>query len=224
MSDEAEELLHELWVEKERTGVARVADPEGATELERLGLAERKQGYVVLTSAGEERARNVVRRHRLAERLIEDVTDVHEPRADEQLCRFYHHVHAGVEDVICSLLGHPRFCPHGEPIPPGPCCESASRERQSGIVFPLSEMAAGGEGEIAHLNTTDLQAPQASPSSFQKLLSLGLMPGARIRVLQTFPSFVVRVGEGEVALDRETAAQILVRTAPIRRRRRLGWR
>jgi DtxR family Mn-dependent transcriptional regulator len=222
MSDEAEELLHKFWVEKERKGVARVADPEGATELERLGLAERKQGYVVLTSAGEERARNVVRRHRLAERLIEDVTDVHERGADEQslagqACRFYHHVHTGVEDVICSLLGHPRFCPHGEPIPPGPCCESASRERQSGIVFPLSEMPAGGEGEIAHLDTTD-------PSSFQKLLSLGLMPGARTRVLQTFPSFVVRVGEGEVALDRETAAQILVRTAPIRRRRRLGWR
>lgn len=217
MSDQAEELLHKLWVEKERTGAARLAEPEGATELERLGLAERKEGYVVLTSAGEERARNVVRRHRLAERLIEDVTDVHGRGANEQSCQFYHHVHAGVEDVICSLLGHPRFCPHGEPIPPGPCCESASREKQAGVVVALSETAAGDEGEIAYLNTTD-------PSSFQKLLSLGLMPGARIRVLQRFPSFVVRVGEGQVALDREIAAQIFIRTAPIRRRRRFGWR
>jgi putative ABC transport system ATP-binding protein len=82
---------------------------------------------VQLTSRGRERAGSIIRRHRLAERLFTDSLAMDsESEIEQQACKFEHILSAGATDKICSFLGHPRTCPHGAPIPPGPCCDRPS--------------------------------------------------------------------------------------------------
>jgi energy-coupling factor transporter ATP-binding protein EcfA2 len=79
-------------------------------------------GEVRLTEAGARRARDVLRRHRLAERLFTDTFAIEDAEAHQQACRFEHIITPELDQRICSFLGHPKTCPHGNPIPPGPCC------------------------------------------------------------------------------------------------------
>src|ERR1700756_1635252 len=78
---------------------------------------------VTLTPRGRDRAGSIIRRHRLAERLFTDSLAMDsESEIEQQACKFEHILSPGATDKICSFLGHPRTCPHGAPIPPGPCC------------------------------------------------------------------------------------------------------
>jgi putative ABC transport system ATP-binding protein len=83
-------------------------------------------GEVSLTDAGWRRARDVVRRHRLAERLFTDTFAIEDAEAQQQACRFEHIITPELDQRICSFLGHPKTCPHGNPIPPGACCDTKS--------------------------------------------------------------------------------------------------
>ena len=85
-------------------------------------------GEVHLTEAGSRRARDVVRRHRLAERLFTDTFAIDDSEAHQQACRFEHIITPELDQRICSFLGHPKTCPHGNPIPPGVCCEANSKK------------------------------------------------------------------------------------------------
>ena len=78
---------------------------------------------VELTVRGRQRAADVIRRHRLAERLFTDSLAMDsETEIEQQACKFEHILSPEATDKICSFLGHPRTCPHGAPIPPGACC------------------------------------------------------------------------------------------------------
>jgi putative ABC transport system ATP-binding protein len=78
---------------------------------------------VELTPRGRERAGSIIRRHRLAERLFTDSFAMDsESEIEQQACKFEHILSPEATDKICTFLGHPRTCPHGAPIPPGPCC------------------------------------------------------------------------------------------------------
>src|SRR5579859_6515209 len=78
---------------------------------------------VELTPRGRERAGSIIRRHRLAERLFTDSLAMDsETEIEQQACKFEHILSPEATDKICTFLGHPRSCPHGAPIPPGPCC------------------------------------------------------------------------------------------------------
>src|SRR5579862_3837976 len=78
---------------------------------------------VELTARGRQRAADIIRRHRLAERLFTDSLAMDsETEIEEQACKFEHILSTEATDKICSFLGHPKTCPHGAPIPPGPCC------------------------------------------------------------------------------------------------------
>ncbi|HVY92826.1 MAG TPA: iron dependent repressor, metal binding and dimerization domain protein, partial [Bryobacteraceae bacterium] len=101
-----------------------------------IGLVTVKDGQGEFTPAGEARARDVIRRHRLAERLFRDVLGIHdETEIESSACKFEHILSPEVTDRMCSLLGHPDACPHGSRIPRGPCCEAGvvldSAEAQS---------------------------------------------------------------------------------------------
>ena len=78
---------------------------------------------VELTDRGRERAGSIIRRHRLAERLFTDSLAMDsETEIEQQACKFEHILSPEATDKICAFLGHPRTCPHGAPIPAGPCC------------------------------------------------------------------------------------------------------
>jgi putative ABC transport system ATP-binding protein len=91
-----------------------------------LQLVELRNGEVQLTPGGSQRARNVVRRHRLAERLFKDTFAIDESEVHNQACKFEHIISPELDQRICTFLGHPKTCPHGNPIPPGDCCNGKS--------------------------------------------------------------------------------------------------
>jgi putative ABC transport system ATP-binding protein len=134
-------LLEQIWVCGEEGKPARVeslraSGPEGKlpvipeepaarvlSRMSDLRLVALLNGDVQLTPVGSQRARDVVRRHRLAERLFKDTFSVDESEAHTQACRFEHIISPELDQRICTFLGHPKTCPHGNPIPPGACCD-----------------------------------------------------------------------------------------------------
>ncbi len=82
---------------------------------------------VELTPRGQQRAADIVRRHRLAERLFTDSLAMDsETEIEQQACKFEHILSPEATDKICTFLGHQRTCPHGAPIPEGACCARAA--------------------------------------------------------------------------------------------------
>jgi DtxR family Mn-dependent transcriptional regulator len=126
---------------------------------------------------------------------------------DSSACELEHTLSKEVEESICTLLGHPKECPHNLPIPPGRCCEKAKGLLES-IVVPLSRLKAGQAGKIVYVLTRE--HPQ-----LHKLMSLGVTPGTRIAVHQTFPSFVIQIEETQLALEEEIAKEIYVKRIDI---------
>src|SRR6266576_2915280 len=87
---------------------------------------------VELTPRGRQRAADIIRRHRLAERLFTDSLALDsETEIEQQACKFEHILSPEATDKICTFLGHPKTCPHGAPIPPGQCCGRAAELAES---------------------------------------------------------------------------------------------
>jgi len=97
---------------------------------------EHGEQMIIFTEKGRRRAEDIIRRHRLAERLFTQTFQVEdEKEIAEQACRFEHILSPEATDRICTFLGHPRMCPHGSPIPAGPCCIAAKSAIRSENVF-----------------------------------------------------------------------------------------
>lgn len=211
-----DEALEAVWVAEETGSEDSARRPEHFrgplsaerfSELERRGLVEHAAGGdLALTERGRQRTEPIIRRHRLAERLICDVLHADITAAEDSACVFEHLVAPDIADAICTLLGHPRLCPHGRPIPRGPCCQREASELSS-VIVRLPRLKAGQKARIAYLEG------ESSPR-IQKLLSLGLTPGRTIELLQRWPVLVVRVDATQVALDFEVADSISVYPPP----------
>jgi len=97
---------------------------------------------VELTERGRKRAADIIRRHRLAERLFTDSLALDsETEIEQQACKFEHILSPEATDKICTFLGHPRTCPHGAPIPRGACC--------------------GGKDQVSIVETVRMEIPRA---------------------------------------------------------------
>ncbi|MDN3514236.1 MAG: metal-dependent transcriptional regulator [Candidatus Brocadia sp.] len=158
---------------------------------------------VALTKKGRADARLVIRRHRLAERLLNDVLDVKEDAMNSSACKFEHILDEEVTASICTLLGHPVTCPHGKAIPPGECCEKANKEIRP-VVMPLSEMRSGDTAKVSYIVTKYHER-------LDRLSSMGLLPGVQIRLHQRQPTYVIQMGETQIAIDGAIARDIYVR-------------
>jgi DtxR family Mn-dependent transcriptional regulator len=208
LSERAEEILESLWVAiaEERKGslsLGLAEREEAVSELLEEGYIDVSAGEVRLKEKGKEEAEMVIRRHRLAERLLVDVLDIKEGLSHEIGCKFEHLLHEGVDENVCTLLGHPKMCPHGKPIPPGRCCEKSAKQVAQ-IVRPLKDMEAKDQGTIAYLVTND-------EGRLHKLMAMGALPGLRISMIQKFPSYVFQIGQSQFAIDKEMADGIYVR-------------
>jgi len=129
-------LLEQIWVSGEEQTAPHVDDiqapvtVDATRTIERLAdlhLVEIRDGEVCLTETGSRRARDVVRRHRLAERLFKDTFAIDDSEAHQQACKFEHIISPELDQRICAFLGHPKTCPHGNPIPPGDCCDNGAK-------------------------------------------------------------------------------------------------
>jgi DtxR family Mn-dependent transcriptional regulator len=102
----------------ERLGLSAPAVSETVGRLVHSGYAELLDDRSLrLTAKGRELAVSVVRRHRLAERLLVDVIGLEWEKAHREADRWEHAISADVEEKLVQLLGDPATCPHGNPIP-----------------------------------------------------------------------------------------------------------
>ena len=209
-----DELLETIWTlnelgERKAEEILRAAKSQGlervSPRLVQRGLIRRQDGEITLTEEGERKAREIVRRHRLAERLLTDLFEVEEEYVESSACEFEHILSPEVTDSICTFLGHPPVCPHGKPIPRGPCCDKARRELKP-VVLPLHDFDVGVEGRIVFIT------PRYH-GRLDRLGSLGVVPGSVVVLHQKRPSYVLRIGETEIAIDEEIAREIYVKRA-----------
>ncbi len=210
---DVEEVAEELWTLAEQGSdrladlkeTTQVSDLDGALKkLESLGLARVSGERVALTPGGRGLAELQVRRHRLGESLFTTVLEVRdEKQVNRTACVLEHVLGDGLTDSICAFLGHPKFCPHGKPIPPGPCCRSLSRTVEP-LVQPLDRLAVGERGRIVYIVPRE-------PDRLVRLSNLGILPGATVALQQRSPAAVIRVGETTLAMDPAIAGEIYVR-------------
>lgn len=127
--EELEMLLGEAWRRGENQNFREStplpvpeAPPATHSRLLASGWAENGAGPLHLTPRGRERARDVVRRHRLAEVLFQKTLRLSESQMRDDVDRMEHVLSVEATDHICAFLGHPRQCPHGNPVPRGTCC------------------------------------------------------------------------------------------------------
>ncbi|MDI6655044.1 MAG: metal-dependent transcriptional regulator [Candidatus Hydrothermarchaeota archaeon] len=207
-----DEMLELIWTLRE-TGRdylrqvlenTREEDAESTLgEMERRALVQIKGSEITLTREGETWAREIIRRHRLAERLLSEVFELEEKHIHPEACKFEHILSPEVTDSVCAFLGHPPLCPHGNPIPRGKCCVKFKTEAKP-LVMPLLDLEPGDAGRIVFI------VPKEH-TRLDRLGSLGVIPGSTIKLHQKRPSFVIKIGETELAIDEEIAREIYVK-------------
>ncbi|MBI5606350.1 MAG: metal-dependent transcriptional regulator [Deltaproteobacteria bacterium] len=207
-----DELLELIWILREK-GVTdlnsllqNTTDPEARAVLNQMmgqGLFEMEGDILKFKEKGESLAEGIVRRHRLTERLLMELFEMSEEEAEEEACKLEHVLSPAVTDSVCSFLGHPPVCPHGKPIPQGPCCKKLTGEMKP-LIRPLNDLALGQEGRVVFISTR-------VKDRLEPLSSFGVIPGIIIQLKQRRPSYVIQIGETSIALDESIGREIFVK-------------
>ena len=157
---------------------------EVIVRLEQLKLAESEGGAYRLTAEGRSYALRVIRVHRLWESYLSDDTGFDAREWHLQAERKEHTTTPEEAEALSARMGHPRFDPHGDPIPT-PSGEIVPLPGQ-----PLSDMAPGQVGRIVHLE----DEPQ---EIYAQLLAESLYPGMQVRIFEVSPERIRFEAEGE---------------------------
>jgi DtxR family Mn-dependent transcriptional regulator len=200
-----DEILERLWYAKESGTAADLSRLHGdvAKALHDLTEAHQISGNLELLPDGEERARGIVRRHRLAEILFTQILEVEMKDAERSACEFEHILSERVVDRVCTFLGHPPTCPHGKAIPPGQCC-SVYAKKVEPLISRLIDLPIGGSGSVVFI------APK-SLSRLDRLAAFGVVPGTNVRLIERKPSVVFSCGQTSIAVEDEIGREIYVR-------------
>ena len=157
----------------------------GPTVSQTVGRMERDGLVVVsddrtleLTDAGRQKAVDVMRKHRLAERLLSDVIGLDWAYVHEEACRWEHVMSEQVERRLVELLGHPTESPYGNPIPGlaqlGDVPAKNFEQGVVGLVRRLNEVGGPITGTVRRL----AEPVQVDPELLQQLKGAGVVPGA----------------------------------------------
>ncbi|MDQ1076283.1 MULTISPECIES: metal-dependent transcriptional regulator [Microbacterium] len=158
----------------------------GPTVSQTVGRMERDGLVVVsedrrleLTGDGRQKAVDVMRKHRLAERLLSDVIGLDWAYVHDEACRWEHVMSEQVERRLVELLGHPTESPYGNPIPGldqlGDVASSTFEEGVVGLVRKLNDAGQPITGTVRRL----AEPAQVDPELLQQLKAAGVLPGAR---------------------------------------------
>src|SRR6476619_6872888 len=203
MHDTTEEYLESILAIEEE-GVV----PMRARLVERLGLSAAAvsetvgrlsdHGYVELhgdrslhlTDKGRRLATTVVRRHRLAERLLVDVIGLEWEKVHREADRWEHAISADVEEKLVVLLGDPATCPHGNPIP------GSKHKTNAAQTIPLAR-SVPGPITVQRVN----ERLETDDDGIGLIAAAHMMPGNEVTV--------VEVGDDGVTVDTETGRHTL---------------
>ncbi|MBT1004170.1 metal-dependent transcriptional regulator [Paenarthrobacter sp. DKR-5] len=201
---------------------ARIAERlrhSGPTVSQTIGRMERDGLVVVsgdrhleLTPYGRTRATEVMRKHRLAERLLADVIGLEWAYVHDEACRWEHVMSERVERRLFELLGRPNVSPYGNPIPGlealGGESSDAFTEGVMNLPAAMAQYTEASEVVICRL----AEPIQVEPELLAQLDEGGLRPGARILLAQAGDYISVRVPniDGALELPPEVAAHVFV--------------
>src|SRR4030042_2319233 len=124
--DRIDELLELIWTLREKgvtdldyiLGTTQDAEAKSILRLMiKDELFEMEGNRIFFKERGEEKAREIIRRHRLTERLLTEIFEMSEEEGEEEACKLEHILSPGVTESVCTFLGHPPTCIHGKPIP-----------------------------------------------------------------------------------------------------------
>jgi DtxR family Mn-dependent transcriptional regulator len=203
------EAIHELEEEGTEVIQARLAErlghsaPSVSEMIRRLrtgGYLEPAGKEVALTKKGRSLAESVVRKHRLAERLLTDVIGLPWHKAHVEACRWEHVISDEVEDRLVELLEHPTTCPHGNPIP------GAGAHQEN--LFALTESEPGDTIRLERVT----EQVEIDMDSLTYLSEHHFTPGADAKVKAKAPdgTLTLQLDKGTIALGPALAAQLYV--------------
>jgi len=215
LSATIEEYLEAIYRLEEKKGSAKTGDIAKelnvtlgtitntieSMEKQRLVIHKPYRG-VNLTRKGRKIALDVIRRHRLSERLLTDILSLEWSKAHDAACKLEHAI--ADKDIVEPLekaLGKPKTCPHGNPIP----SESGEVVEEKSEV--LANLGNGEEGVI-------VKVTNEKPELLQYLVTLGLVPGANVQIEEKAPfngPIMVKVMGASYALGRNVASVIWVK-------------
>ena len=210
--EKIEEILEAVWAAKEigcssiieiKKSINISTDDETFDTLHKEGLVNIEGDHIDFSPDGEEKAKSIIRKHRLAERLMVDVLGMDIKSIEKTACEFEHVLTKGVEETICTLLGHPKKCPHGADIPEGICCLE-KRVKIDNIITTLDKIDAGKQVKIVYISTDQ-------HSILHKLTACGIIPGTVISVHQKSPTLVIQMQNFQLALEKDIGKNITVR-------------
>ncbi|MGI9033834.1 MAG: metal-dependent transcriptional regulator [Acidimicrobiales bacterium] len=207
-----EEYLEAIWeLDEEGTRViqARLAEhlghaPPSVSEMVRRlrdeGWVDVRDRALHLTAKGRERAESVVRKHRLAERLLTDVIGLPWHKTHIEACRWEHVISDEVEARLVALLENPSTCPHGNPIP------GAGGDRDD-----LRALAEVEPGDHIRLERVTEQV-EVDLDALIYLDTHHFIPGAAAQVSSRAPdgTLTLTLADGSIALGPALAAQLFV--------------
>ena len=185
----------------ERLGLSAAAVSETVERLVRLGYTELLDDRTLrLTDKGRKLATTVVRRHRLAERLLVDVIGLEWEKVHREADRWEHAISADVEEKLVELLGDPMTCPHGNPIP------GSKRQASRKAVVSLVK-AEPGRVTVSRIS----EKLELSDEALRLVARARLIPGSTATVLSNGPDgVVVDTPAGEHTVPLEVAEQMFV--------------
>ncbi len=159
------------------------------------------RGDVRLTHAGLEAAVRVVRRNRLAERLLTDMLGMPWDDVHAEACILEHAITERVEQRLVEVLGDPATCPHGHPIPP----RDLSMPKQIGE--PLAQFDVGTDATVRGVT-------EVPPEMLRYLGDIGVRPGTRVRIVEKAPlggPVTIEIdGRRRTAVSLELARMVIV--------------
>lgn len=179
--------------------------------MERDGLVSvHPDRHLVLSPRGLELARRVMRRHRLAERLLTDVIGLEWPLVHEEACRWEHVISTDVERRLVVILDSPVSSPYGNPIP---ALEElgvapAPEEFLDGAEVLSLRLADGARHDVVVRRMSE--AIQNDPDLLATLQAAGMVPGVRVPAAAVGRRLVLGEGDAEVALPVELAEHVFV--------------
>ncbi|MFC4336402.1 metal-dependent transcriptional regulator [Salininema proteolyticum] len=207
--------LEEEGVPALRARIAERLDQSGPTvsqtvaRMERHGLLHVKSDrQLVLTEEGRRQAVSVMRKHRLAERLLVDIIGLPYEQAHEEACKWEHVMSDDVERRVYELLQKPDHSPYGNAIPGlRDLDQSASDAIGEGVA--LVTVAEGQKVRIARL----VESVQTQPHLLNALHGAGLDPEAEAEVQLRGEDFVLAGPTGEVVISKPDAERLFVTMA-----------
>jgi DtxR family Mn-dependent transcriptional regulator len=157
----------------ERLGLSAPAVSEQVNRLVDQGYAELLDDRTLrLTASGRALATSIVRRHRLAERLLVDVIGLEWEKVHREADRWEHAISADVEAKLVELLGDPMTCPHGNPIP-------GSLQQAEVVPTVILSQAAPGHVTVTRVS----ERLEVDDDAMHLIARGGLIPGSAAEVL-----------------------------------------